>query len=323
MDKRRYFLRKVANAVLTLIIVASFNFVLFRMIPGDPARLLLPREKQSPAAVKTMRHYFHLDAPKWKQFAYYYWYDLVRGRFGVSFYYKRDVSSVIAARVWPTVVLAGTGTVIATIVGLFLGVFAGWRRNSAFDVVSTNFGMIMYAMPAFWFGLLCIMLFATKLQWFPSGGMSEPGTVLHGMTAFGSFLKHLALPVFTFSIAYIGEYQLIMRSSLTGVMNDDFVLTARAKGLSDNAVLWKHTVPNAMLPTVTLVMMNLGFIMSGAILTESVFNWPGLGLLSYTSMEKIDYPVMQAVFMLGSAFVILFNLLADLMLYYVDPRVKA
>ena len=323
MDKRRYFLRKVANAVLTLIIVASFNFVLFRMIPGDPARLLLPREKQSPAAVKTMRHYFHLDAPKWKQFAYYYWYDLVRGRFGVSFYYKRDVSSVIAARVWPTVVLAGTGTVIATIVGLFLGVFAGWRRNSAFDVVSTNFGMIMYAMPAFWFGLLCIMLFATKLQWFPSGGMSEPGTVLHGMTAFGSFLKHLALPVFTFSIAYIGEYQLIMRSSLTGVMNDDFVLTARAKGLSDNAVLWKHTVPNAMLPTVTLVMMNLGFIMSGAILTETVFSWPGLGLLSYTSMQSLDYPVMQGVFLLASVAVIVANLLADFSYYYLDPRVKA
>jgi len=323
VDKRRYFLRKVANAVLTLIIVASFNFVLFRMIPGDPARLLLPREKQSPAAVKTMRHYFHLDAPKWKQFAYYYWYDLVRGRFGVSFYYKRDVSSVIAARVWPTVVLAGTGTVIATIVGLFLGVFAGWRRNSAFDVVSTNFGMIMYAMPAFWFGLLCIMLFATKLQWFPSGGMSEPGTVLHGMTAFGSFLKHLALPVFTFSIAYIGEYQLIMRSSLTGVMNDDFVLTARAKGLSDNAVLWKHTVPNAMLPTITLVMMNLGFIMSGAILTETVFSWPGLGLLSYTSMQSLDYPVMQGVFLLASVAVIVANLLADFSYYYLDPRVKA
>jgi peptide/nickel transport system permease protein len=270
-----------------------------------------------------MRHYFHLDAPKWKQFAYYYWYDLVRGRFGVSFYYKRDVSSVIAARVWPTVVLAGTGTVIATIVGLFLGVFAGWRRNSAFDVVSTNFGMIMYAMPAFWFGLLCIMLFATKLQWFPSGGMSEPGTVLHGMTAFGSFLKHLALPVFTFSIAYIGEYQLIMRSSLTGVMNDDFVLTARAKGLSDNAVLWKHTVPNAMLPTVTLVMMNLGFIMSGAILTETVFSWPGLGLLSYTSMQSLDYPVMQGVFLLASVAVIVANLLADFSYYYLDPRVKA
>ena len=145
----------------------------------------------------------------------------------------------------------------------------------------------------------------------------------HILSTFQSLLKHLFLPAFTFAIAYVGEYHLIMRSSITGVMKEDYALTARAKGLSENAVLWRHVVPNAMLPTVTVVMMNLGFVMSGAILAESVFNWPGLGLLSYDSMQKRDYPVMQAVFLIASIAVIVANLIADIMYYYLDPRVQA
>jgi peptide/nickel transport system permease protein len=183
--------------------------------------------------------------------------------------------------------------------------------------------MILYSMPTFWFGLIMIMIFSTKLRWFPSGRLNEAGVNLQGWSAFTAAVHHLILPAFCFGIAYVGEYHLIVRSSLTGVIKEDFVLTARAKGLSDSAVLWRHTVPNAMLPSVTLVMMNIGFVMSGAILTETVFNWPGLGLLSYTSMFQLDYPVMQAVFLLASVAVILANLLADLMYYYLDPRVHA
>jgi peptide/nickel transport system permease protein len=153
--------------------------------------------------------------------------------------------------------------------------------------------------------------------------MEEPGADLQGWAAFTDLLWHMFLPVFTFAIAYVGEYHLIMRTSITGVMKEDFALTARAKGLSENRVLWRHVVPNAMLPTVTIVMMNIGFVMSGAILTESVFNWPGLGLLAYESMQKRDYPVMQAVFLIASVAVIVANLIADLTYYYLDPRVQA
>ena len=145
-----------------------------------------------------------------------------------------------------------------------------------------------------------------------------------GWEQIDSIGKHLFLPAFTFAIAYVGEYHLIMRSSITGVMKEDFTLTARAKGLSaTTSVLWKHVMPNALLPTVTIVMMNIGFVMSGAILSETVFNWPGLGLLSYESMEKRDYPVMQAVFLMASIAVIIANLIADIMYYYLDPRVQA
>ncbi len=322
MDKRRYFAKKVANALLTIILVASFNFALFRIMPGDPARLLLPKGKQPPEAVEKQRKAFNLDKPRWQQFILY-WRDTVRGEFGMSFSEKRPVSEVVSERIWPTVLLVGVGTIAATIIGMISGVFAGWWRNGSFDVVTTNLGMVFYAMPTFWFGLLMIMLFATKLRWFPTGRMEEPGVELQGWEQITSIARHLFLPAFTFAIAYVGEYHLIMRSSITGVMKEDFTLTARAKGLSDNAVLWKHVVPNALLPTVTIVMMNIGFVLSGAILSETVFNWPGLGLLAYEAMEKRDYPVMQAVFLLASIAVILANLIADIMYYYLDPRVQA
>ena len=322
MDKRRYFARKVANAILTIILVASFNFALFRILPGDPARLLLPKGKQPPEAVEKQRKTFNLDKPMWQQFVYY-WGDTVQGRFGMSFAEKRPVSEVVSERVWPTVLLVGAGTIIATGVGIITGVFAGWRRNSKYDVISTNSGMVFYAMPVFWFGLLMIMLFSTQLGWFPTGRMEEPGADLEGMAYLTSLIHHMALPVFVFAIGWIGEYHLIMRSSITGVMKEDFTLTARAKGLSENTVLWRHVVPNAMLPTVTIVMMNIGFVLSGAILVETVFNWPGLGLLAYESMNKRDYPVMQMVFLIASVAVIVANLIADITYYYLDPRVQA
>ncbi len=323
MDKRRYFTRKILNALLTIVLIASFNFVLFRILPGDPARLLVPKGRFSMDAMAKQRANFHLNKPMWEQFVYY-WKDTVQLKFGDSFAQKRPVAQVVGERIWPTVLLVGTGTIIATAIGLVTGVIAGWRRNSKIDVITTNTGMVLYSMPTFWVCLIFIMIFATWLRWFPVGRMYDPGVVYTSwFNQFTALMHHLFMPAFTFAITYMGEYHLIVRSSLTGVMREDYVLTARAKGLSDSNVLWKHVVPNAMLPTVTLVMMNIGFVLSGAILTEAVFNWPGLGLLSYDSMVQRDYPVMQAVFLLGSIAVIVANLIADIMYYYLDPRVKA
>ena len=160
--------------MLTIVLVASFNFALFRILPGDPARLLLPKGKEPPAAIEKQRKAFNLDKPMWEQFVLY-WGQTARGQFGMSFSEQRPVTQVVAERMWPTVLLVGVGTVFATIIGMITGVFAGWRRNGAYDVVSTNLGMIFYSMPTFWFGLLMIMLFSTKLRWFPTGRMLEPG----------------------------------------------------------------------------------------------------------------------------------------------------
>ena len=323
MDKRRYFFRKVLNALLIIVLVASFNFVLFRVLPGNPARLLLPRGRWDAAAIAKQARIFQLDRPLWEQFGYY-WFDMAQGKLGNSFQYERPAISVVWQRVPATLLLVGTGTVIAIAIGLVTGTYAGWRRDGWYDTSSTTIGMVFYSTPTLWVGLVLIMVFSAKLGWFPSGRMSDPGvTYASWFDHLRTILNHLVLPAMTFALVYIGQYHTIMRTSLSGVSNEDFVLTARAKGLSDSRVLWGHVVPNALLPTATVIMMNLGFIMSGAILTETVFNWPGIGLLSYQSMMNLDYPVLQAVFLLASVAVILANLAADILYYYLDPRVRA
>ena len=323
MDKRRYFSRKVLNALLTIVLVAAFNFMLFRVLPGDPGRLLLPRGRWQASEIAKQRRIFNLDRPLWEQFGYY-WIDTVQGKFGDSFKEERPAISVVWQRVPATLLLVGTGTIIAIVIGLITGTYAGWRRDGWFDTSSTTVGMVFYSTPTLWVGLVLIMVFSVKLGWFPVGRMSDAG-VTYGswFDHLRAIVNHLFLPALTFALVYIGQYHTIMRTSLSGVSNEDFVLTARAKGLSDSRVLWHHVVPNALLPTTTVIMMNLGFIMSGAILTETVFNWPGIGLLSYQSMMNLDYPVMQAVFLLASVAVILANLVADILYYYLDPRVRA
>lgn len=323
MNKRRYFTRMILNALLTIILVAGFNFMLFRILPGNPARLLLPKGHYSALAIEQQKKIFHLDKPLWEQFGYY-WVDTLTGNFGDSYAQREPVVQVVGRAILPTLVLVGTGTLFATVIGIVVGVFAGWRRNGAFDVTATNLGMVLYSMPTFWVAMIFILYFSVKLGWFPSGRMLEVG-VTYGsfISKADAFLHHLFLPALVFAITYAAEYELIMRSSITSVMKEDFILTARAKGVSDTRVLWGHVAPNAMLPSVALVMMNFGFVLSGAILVETVFNWPGLGLLAYNSMLERDYPVMQAVFLLASAAVILCNLIADIMYYYLDPRIKA
>ncbi len=323
MNRRRYFAQKILNAVLILVLVASFNFVLFRILPGNPARLLLPRGAWQASAIARQTRLFQLDRPLWQQFGYY-WVDLAKGQLGNSFQYQRAAISVVWQRVPSTLLLVGTGTIIAIMVGILSGTYAGWRRGGWYDTSSTTVGMVFYSIPTLWVGLVLIMVFSAKLGWFPSGRMSEPGTTYAGW--FGQaedILHHLVLPALTFALVYVGQYHLIMRTSLTGVSNEDFVLTARAKGLPDMRVLWHHVVPNALLPTSTVIMMNLGFIMSGAILTETVFNWPGIGLLSYQSLMSLDFPVLQAIFLLASVAVVIANLIADILYYYLDPRVRA
>ena len=240
----------------------------------------------------------------WKQFAYY-WGDTPQLKFGYSFAEKRPVTQVVGERIWPTVLLVGVGTLFATIVGIITGVFAGWRRNGDLDVVyhQHRHGPLLHA-HASGSSLLIIMFFAVELTLVPRGRMEDPGrrSTRAGSRHSSSVLWHLILPWLIFGIAYAGEYHLIMRSSLTGVMKEDFVLTARAKGLSDNAVLWRHVVPNAMLPTVTLVMMNFGFVHVGRHpRRDACSTGRASGCSPTSSMHKRDYPVMQAVFLLGAA----------------------
>jgi peptide/nickel transport system permease protein len=324
---RRYVVGKVLQALLTLAFVLVFNFFLFRVMPGDPATLLLRGTGAlSQEAIATLNRDLGLDQPLPQQFVTYVG-DTLRGNFGASLASGDPVSDVIGSRMWPTILLVGTSTIASAVLGLLIGIYAGWRRGSGFDLGSTGFTLVAYSMPEFWFGILILLAFASGVGFFPAifptGGYQTAGADLTGLSHMVDVLNHLVLPFTTLTVAYLGEYALIMRSSILDIAGEDYVTTARAKGLRDKQVLWRHTVPNALLPTMTLTFLSLGFVFAGAITVEYVFSWPGLGLLTVTAIEDKDFPLLQALFLLFSAAVIVFNLIADLLYAYLDPRVRA
>jgi peptide/nickel transport system permease protein len=325
---RRYILGKVLQVLLTLAFVMIFNFFLFRMIPGDPSEELLQGTIVfNPGDVELVTQDLGLDKPLPQQFLIYV-RDALTLDFGDSYaLHGQDVKQVISQRLWPTLLLVTTSTIASMAIGLFIGIYGGWRRGSRFDRASQGFTMFVYAMPEFWFAILVLMAFAQGVgpfpSLFPAGGYSTPGSDLTGFAHVADVLRHLALPWFVLTVSFLGEYALIMRNSLIGVTNDHFVMTARAKGLREDRILWSHVVPNALLPTFTIVFLSIGFVFGGAIAIEYVFSYPGLGLLTVQAIGAKDFPLLQGLFLLFSAAVLLANLVADILYLYLDPRVRA
>lgn len=321
---RRYLLGKVLQSLLTLGFVVVFNFFLFRVLPGDPAALLLRGTAAfNPENVAEMRADLGLDRPLPEQFATYV-VDTLTLNFGESFFLKgADVGEVILGKLWPTVLLVGLSTIASALIGLWIGIRGGWRPGGRFDVGSQGVTLFAYAMPEFWFGILLLMLFSGALGIFPTGGYATPGADLTGLAHVADVLNHMVLPFVVLTVAYLGEYALIMRNSMIDVIGEDFITTARAKGVRERDVLWRHAVPNALLPTMTITFLSLGFVFSGAITVEYVFSWPGVGWLSVQAIDNKDYPLLQALFLLFSAAVIVANLAADLLYSTLDPRVRA
>jgi peptide/nickel transport system permease protein len=323
---RSYLISKVLQAALTLAFVLVFNFFLFRILPGNPAQNLLRNPRIPASAVHQLEKDFGLDRSLPEQFVIYV-KETFRGNLGISYTFREPVTTSISRAVWPTVILVGSSTVASTLIGLLIGIRGGWNRGSAFDIGSLGFSLVTYAMPEFWLGLLLLVMFAGGAGIFPSifptGNITTAGGPTSGLPHIADVLNHMFLPFVTLTVAFLGEYALIMRSALLDVMGEDYILTARAKGLRDNLVLRQHAVPNAMLPVITLVVLNLGFVVSGAITIETVFSWPGLGLLSFQALKGPDFPLLEGLFLLFSAAVIVANLFADLTYGYLDPRVRA
>jgi peptide/nickel transport system permease protein len=310
----------VLHALGTLAFVLAFNFILFRAV-GDPVELLTHSTLHlDPAEKAALREELGIDDPLPFQFVNYVG-DSLRGEFGYSFITGRPVIESVVEKVWPTILLVGTSTVLSTLFGVLIGIRGAWRRGSAFDTSSLLGSLTLYSMPEGWLGMILLIVFAGMLGWFPAGGI-ESTDRLTGLSHVLDVATHLFLPCLTLTLGYLGEFAIIMRSSLLEVMGEDFIQTARAKGVRDRDVRRRHAVPNALLPTFTLAFYSIGFILGGAVLIEEVFSWPGLGQLTYAAIESLDYPVIQAVFLLSSAAVILFNLLADVLYGYLDPRVK-
>jgi peptide/nickel transport system permease protein len=316
---RGYLTRKILHAVATLFAVITFNFLLFRVLPGDPIALLTRSERLTPADVAELEAEYGLDEPLPAQFVNYVG-DVLHGDLGVSLRTGIPVSTLIAERIPPTALLVGIGTLLATVLGVLIGIKGGWSRGSRFDTTSLYGSLVFYSMPEGWLGMLLLIVFAGTLGWFPAGGFH--GTEATGFAAVIDVANHLFLPVLTLTLGYIGEYAIVMRASLLDTVNEDFIATARAKGVPEDLVRRRHAVPNAFLPTFTLIFLSFGYVLGGSIVIEAVFSWPGIGQLTYDAIDELDYPVIQGIFLITSAAVIVFNLIADLTYGRLDPRVR-
>ncbi len=320
----RFLARRVLQAVLTILFIVVLNFILFRMMPGSPERVLTRNPNISAEVKANLREKWGLDKPLFPDQFVAFVASTAQGDLGLSYKYRgQPVTEVLGSRIWPTVILFGLGELIAIVVGMALGAYAGWRRGGRVDYVGNGLSLILYATPYFVLGMFLLVVFASTLGWFPTNGMLSAGARFDSFAdQLLDFGHHLVLPLATVSLGLIGLYSILMRSSIIETLSEDYVQTARAKGLQDGHILRAHAVPNALLPAVTIVAIQFGYVIAGAITAEVVFNWPGIGTLTVDALSARDYPVLQGIFMLLAVSVVVANLLADLVYGLLDPRVR-
>jgi peptide/nickel transport system permease protein len=320
-----YVALKVLGSIGSLLFMLVVNFFLFRVLPGDPARSLGRGHLNTQAQVDAFNKTYGLGKPLPQEF-WTFLTSTAHGDLGISLQYRLPVSHLILDRLWPTLLLVGTSTVFATLIGVYLGIKGAWRRGGVFDRITTGTSLTLYAMPEWWLGLLLIAALGVGFWFvpglFPTGGLHSADVDVNSLHGYLDTVWHLALPVTTLTLAYLADYSLIMRSSLLDELGEDYLQTARAKGLRDVQVRNRHAVRNALLPTTTIIALNIGFVVSGAITVETVFSIPGLGLLSTDAIGVPDFPVLEGTFLVASAGVIAANLVANLIYGWLDPRVR-
>ena len=342
MSRSRYLLRKTGWALFTVLFVFVLNFFLFRVLPGDPARAGVRDPRMTKEAVEAIRVRFGLDKlvincfeslnpiklgscavnPLDTQF-FIYVANVLRGEWGVSYHANRPVWDILVERLWNTLLLIGAGQILAIIVGMGLGILSAWKARTAIDYTALLVSLLAWSLPTFWLGIILLFWGSTALG-LPIGGKETAGGFFTSTwEVWKDIGAHLLLPTITYTIVYMGEYMLIMRSSLLDVLSEDYILTAKAKGLRTFQILKDHALKNAMLPMVTLIAINLGFTVAGAVQIESVFSWSGLGGAIFEAVNRRDFPVLQGAFLLIAISVIIANLIADLTYSYLDPRVQA
>ncbi|PLR83576.1 peptide permease [Bacillus canaveralius] len=317
----KYIIRRFLIFIPMLFVLTIAVYGLIQAAPGDPiaGRLLDPNI--DPAAIEKQREALGLNDPVHVQ--YWNWVkNAAKGDFGESIAYKgRSVSDLINGRIVNTLYLGTFALALTLIVGIPIGIYSARKPYSLLDYGATAFGFFGLAVPSFFFGLVIIYFFSIQLGWFPSqGSVSSPG--LTGMELFVDRLHHLVLPGITLGLAGTASYMRYMRSEVLDVLSSDYIRTAKAKGMTDRSVLYKHTLRNAMIPIITLLGFEIGTLLSGAIITEGVFQFPGIGTLFITSIGNRDYPVIMALNLMFGFFILLGNLLADIFYSIVDPRIR-
>lgn len=320
-----YVVRKSLGSLGSLAFILVLNFFLIRVLPGDPARTLGRGRFTNPEQLAAFNKTYGLNEPLSKQF-FIYLHNTFTGNLGISLRYRVPVSDLLVERMWPTILLVGSSTILATVIGVYIGILGAWNRGGTFDKVSTGSTLTLYSMPEWWLGLLLIAVFAVGVGpipgIFPTGGLHSTDVDPASFKGVLDTAWHLTLPVLTLTLAYLADYSLIMRSSLLDELGEEYLTTARAKGLRDVDVRRNHAVRNALLPTTTVIALSIGFVVSGAVTIETVFSIPGLGLLATEAVSIPDYWVLQGTFLVATAAVIFANLAANLIYGLLDPRVR-
>ncbi len=317
-----YLLRKAGQLAITLFAVITFNFLLFRVLPGDPVQLIARAGHLTPEAADQLRATFGLDRPLPVQY-WYYLRRLFAGDFGFSYTYGRSVNGIVAERMTNTLILLGAATVLIVLLGVGLGILAAARRDSKVDSGLVVSSLVFWSFPTFWTGMILLFLLGVWLHAFPISGMTTPGAVYAGtLDRWSDIVSHLFLPTITLALVDIAQFILITRSSLVDVLTEDFILTAKAKGLPRRRVIWRHGFRNALLPVITASALYIGLVVGGAIQVETVFSYPGMGRLMYDAVLRRDYPILEACFLIFAVTVILANFVSDLLYQVLDPRVR-
>jgi peptide/nickel transport system permease protein len=340
MLMNRYVLKRVGWAFLTIGFVVVLNFFLFRILPGDPTRAV-KNPRLTAEGVAAVQARFGLDKPiincieSFTPFEFgscainpletqffRYVINLGQGDLGTSFHTHQPVAEILVERLYNTLLLIGVGTILSIVFGVLAGMIAAWKSRTVIDYAALIGGLVTWSLPTFWFGII-LLFWGSSHFGLPIGGKFTIGATYD--TIWDQWLdvaRHLILPTLTYTIIYAGEYTLFMRSAVLEIFSEDYILTAKAKGLNTFQILRDHALRNAMLPTVTIVALNLGLTVAGAIQIEAVFSWPGLGQTIVEAVARQDFPVMQGAFLLLAVSVIFANLIADLLYSYLDPRIQ-
>ncbi len=324
MNIRRYLFARSIQVIVTFFIILTLLFILFRVAPGDPI-LMVADQDMSAEDVEILKIQFGLDRPMIQQYFIYIW-NFVQGKFGTSFHYREPVVNVILDRLPNTALLFTTATFLSAMAGIIWGKMIAWRKGTFLDVSLIVFGLGSHTLFIPWVGLIMIWIFSYQMGWFPLNAMITPELWLDPETGvFRKYLDvahHMVLPMVVLFLHDFGRYLLLMRTSMLDTLRQDYILTARAKGLTEKVIRDRHALPNASLPVVTSVGLSLAFSINGGALTETVFSWPGLGRELVFSISNNDYPLAQASFLLIASFVLVANMIVDVIYSYLDPRIR-
>jgi len=317
MGLASYVLRRAIVALVLIFLVATINFTIVHLTPGGPQTIFLTNPHISAAGRQAILREFGLDKPIYIQYGIYI-EGMFTGNWGTSYFYNEPAFSVIVQRIPATLILMVPSLILTIAIGILFGVVGARKPFSFQDRFLSSFAFFFYAMPAFWLGFVLLTFFVLDLRIFPAGGM----TSILGGGSVSDVLDHLILPMVSLTLVNLANFSLLMRSSLMEVMDQNYIVTARGKGLSERLIFFRHAMRNAMLPTVTMTGLFVGFLLTGAILTESVFSWPGLGLLTFQSILNRDYPIILSLFFIFSIMIIAANLITDILYGFLDPRIS-